>query len=170
MDAREIRSYYVSSLGQITMAAEGDALTGLWFTRENEEQVAMQQAQIFSETRRWLDAYFAGEKPGFIPNLKLRGTAFRKIVWDILCTVPYGETTTYGRVAAEAARRMGKARMSAQAAGGAVGHNPICLIIPCHRILGADGSLTGYAEGLWRKKALLELEACRGIEITRDSL
>ena len=140
------------------MEAEEGALTGLWFTRDSEREMTESDSKIFDETKRWLMDYFAGKSPDFMPELRLQGTAFRNIVWNILRTIPYGETITYRAVAAEAARRMGKTRMSAQAAGGAVGHNPICLIIPCHRVIGSDGNLTGYAEGLWRKEALLRLE------------
>ena len=153
-----VYAYYESPLGKITMEAEEGALTGLWFTRDSEREMTETDSKIFDETKRWLMNYFAGKRPDFMPELRLQGTAFRNIVWNILRTIPYGETVTYGAVAAEAARRMGKIRMSAQAAGGAVGHNPICLIIPCHRVIGSDGSLTGYAEGLWRKEALLRLE------------
>lgn len=153
-----VYAYYESPLGKITMEAEEGALTGLWFTRDSEREMTETDSKIFDETKRWLMDYFAGKRPDFMPELRLQGTAFRNIVWNILRTIPYGETVTYGAVAAEAARRMGKIRMSAQAAGGAVGHNPICLIIPCHRVIGSDGSLTGYAEGLWRKEALLRLE------------
>ena len=153
-----VYAYYESPLGKITMEAEEGALTGLWFTRGSEREMTESDSKIFDETKRWLMDYFAGKRPDFMPELRLQGTAFRNIVWNILRTIPYGETITYRAVAAEAARRMGKTRMSAQAAGGAVGHNPICLIIPCHRVIGSDGSLTGYAEGLWRKEALLRLE------------
>ena len=148
-----VYAYYESPLGKITMEAEEGALTGLWFTRDSEREMPESDSKIFDETKRWLMDYFAGKRPDFMPELRLQGTAFRNIVWNILRTIPYGETVTYGAVAA-----MGKTRMSAQAAGGAVGHNPICLIIPCHRVIGSDGSLTGYAEGLWRKEALLRLE------------
>lgn len=153
-----VYAYYESPLGKITMEAEEGALTGLWFTHDSERKMTESDSKIFDETKRWLMDYFAGKSPDFTPELRLQGTEFRNIVWNILRTIPYGETITYRAVAAEAARRMGKTRMSAQAAGGAVGHNPICLIIPCHRVIGSDGSLTGYAEGLWRKEALLRLE------------
>ena len=153
-----VYAYYESPLGKITIEAEEGALTGLWFTRGSEMEMTESDSKIFDETKRWLMDYFAGKRPDFVPELRLQGTEFRNIVWNILRTIPYGKTVTYGTVASEAARRMGKTRMSAQAAGGAVGHNPICLIIPCHRVIGSDGSLTGYAEGLWRKEALLRLE------------
>ena len=117
-----------------------------------------EQTPILLETTHWLDIYFSGEVPGFLPPLHPVGTAFRQAVWQILLEIPYGQTATYGGLAARLARERGIPRMSAQAIGGAVGHNPIALIIPCHRVVGADGSLTGYAGGLDRKRKLLELE------------
>ncbi|WP_462332738.1 methylated-DNA--[protein]-cysteine S-methyltransferase [Schwartzia sp. (in: firmicutes)] len=157
-------AYFDTFLGKMTMTAENDALTGLWFTKDSEEIMQETDSAVFGETKHWLTRYFAGEKPEFSPKFLLEGTAFRRTVWKILLTIPYGETTTYGAVASEAARIMGRARMSAQAAGGAIGHNPVCLIVPCHRVIGADGSLTGYAEGLWRKEALLRLESTGHIQ------
>ena len=114
------------------------------------------------ETARWLDLYFSGKDPGFTPKIRMRATAFRETVWRILLTVPYGETVTYGEIADRAAKQMRLPRMSAQAVGGAVGHNTIALIIPCHRVIGADGSLTGYAGGVERKAVLLEMEKGHG--------
>jgi methylated-DNA-[protein]-cysteine S-methyltransferase len=108
---------------------------------------------VFDETRRWLDLYFTGEKPDFTPQLAPKGTPFQQRVWEILLTIPYGKTVSYGDVA-----RQISPTMSAQAIGGAVGRNPIGIIIPCHRVIGADGSLTGYGGGLERKRWLLELE------------
>ena len=102
--------------------------------------------------------YFSGEVPEFTPPLALHGTPFRKAVWDILLTIPYGQTMTYGGIAALLAARHGMQRMSAQAVGGAVGHNPVAIIVPCHRVIDAGGSLTGYAAGLDRKRRLLQLE------------
>lgn len=116
---------------------------------------------VFDSVRRWLDGYFQGSCPDFMPPLFLSGTPFQRVVWDILSRIPYGTTVSYGDIAAEVANRLGKKRMSAQAVGGAVGHNPIAIIVPCHRVVGSDGSLTGYAGGLWRKKYLLELEGKR---------
>lgn len=150
--------HFESPLGGITAASDGEALTGLWFDGqkyfaaglgEHEER----ELPIFSEVGRWLDAYFSGRDPGFTPQLRPRGTAFRRAVWDLLLTIPYGQTVTYGQLAS---RLPGST--SARAVGGAVGHNPISLIVPCHRVLGADGSLTGYAGGVERKRRLLELE------------
>ncbi len=156
--------HYPSPLGGITMASDGSALVGLWFDGQKyfadtlSSECREEPLRVFDETGRWLDLYFSGKAPGFLPALNSRGTAFRRTVWDILLTIPYGQTMTYGEVAALAAKRLGRPQMSAQAAGSAVGHNPISLIIPCHRVVGADGSLTGYAGGLERKARLLELE------------
>lgn len=155
---------YVSPLGGITLASDGKALTGLWFDgqtyfgatlcKEHQEK----DLPIFEQTRQWLDLYFGGEIPAFTPPLKPKATAFRKAVWEILLSVPYGRTITYGEIAGVVARQKGLARMSAQAVGSAVGHNPISIIIPCHRVVGADGSLTGYAGGIAIKERLLRLE------------
>lgn len=113
---------------------------------------------VFDQTRRWLDLYFSGREPGFTPALNPMGSAFRRTVWEILLKIPYGKTTTYGQIAREIATARGLAKMSAQAVGGAVGHNEISIIIPCHRVIGAHGSLTGYAGGIDRKIKLLQLE------------
>ena len=156
-------NHYASPLGKIILASDGEALTGLWFAGQKYEGSTLapeheeKDLPVFDETRRWLDAYFTGKDPGFTPPLHLRGTDFRKAVWEILLTVPYGKTTTYGEIAARIAQKTG-GFVSARAVGGAVGHNPISLIVPCHRVVGADGSLTGYAGGLDRKKKLLQME------------
>lgn len=152
-------SNYDSPLGGITLASDGQALTGLWFDgqryfgsmvdAQHEKRAVL---PIFKETSRWLDIYFSGCIPDFMPPLSLRGTPFQRRVWNALLTIPYGQTVTYG----DLAHRLGC--RSAQAVGGAVGRNPISIIVPCHRVVGADGSLTGYAGGLDRKRALLELE------------
>ena len=157
--------HYASPLGNIILASDGLALTGLWFegqkyfgstlSGESEEK----DLPVFGQTVQWLDLYFQGKQPDFSPDLSLRGTAFRKLIWEFLLSVPYGQTVTYGELASAAAQRLGCSHMSAQAVGGAVGHNPVSIIVPCHRVLGADGSLTGYAGGTERKKALLELES-----------
>lgn len=151
---------YVSPLGGITLASGGDALTGLWFDGQKyfgstlDPVHTEKRLPIFDCTVRWLEVYFGGGKPDFTPPLELRGTAFRRAVWEILLTVPYGQTVTYGEIAA----KLGTAKMSAQAVGGAVGHNPVSLIVPCHRVVGADGGLTGYAAGTHIKAQLLEME------------
>ena len=159
--------HYDSPLGILTMACDGNALTGLWFSGQKHygETLPAEYAErfqpVFAETARWLDLYFSGSIPDFTPALNLRGTAFRRAVWEILLTIPYGRTTTYGRIAETVAARKGTGRLSAQAVGNAVGHNPVSLIVPCHRVVGADGSLTGYAGGTDRKRKLLEME-CEG--------
>lgn len=156
--------HYDSPLGGITLTSDGNALMGLWFDGEKYFADALSQAQeqndlpVFSRTRRWLDEYFSGKDPGFTPPLSIEATPFRKAVWKILLTIPYGKTMTYGQIAEIIADQRGLAKMSAQAVGGAVGHNPISLIIPCHRVIGTDGSLTGYAGGLDKKEFLLRLE------------
>ncbi len=156
--------HFDSPLGGITAASDGEFLTGLWFdgqkyfaagfSGEREERLL----PVFTETGRWLDIYFEGKYPGFTPALRLGGTPFRRAVWEILMTIPYGRTATYGEIASKLAARQGLARMSAQAVGGAVGHNPVSIIVPCHRVVGSDGSLTGYAGGVDKKEKLLRLE------------
>ena len=146
------------------MTSDGEALTGLWFTEKsrytdkNTAALTERDLPVFRATARWLELYFGGGEPDFTPRLCLRGTAFRKAVWEKLLTIPYGQTTTYGAIAAALAKERDIPRMSAQAVGGAVGHNPVSLIVPCHRVIGSDGTLTGYGGGLGRKAALLSLE------------
>lgn len=155
---------YPSPLGGIFLAADDLGLTGLWFEGQTHDtdrlppEYREEQTPLLLETAHWLDIYFSGEAPGFLPPLHPAGTAFRQAVWQMLLEIPYGQTVTYGGLAARLARERGIPRMSAQAIGGAVGHNPIALIIPCHRVVGTNGSLTGYAGGLERKRKLLELE------------
>ena len=155
---------YPSPIGSITMSSNGTALTGLWFDGQKYFAQTLSKPYeekllpVFEETIKWLDIYFSGEIPDFTPELSVHSTPFRKAVYDILLTIPYGQTMTYGEIAEIHAQQTGKKKMSAHAVGGAVGHNPISIIIPCHRVVGADGSLTGYAGGIDRKKFLLELE------------
>ncbi|MCI1904256.1 MAG: methylated-DNA--[protein]-cysteine S-methyltransferase [Enterococcaceae bacterium] len=155
---------YTSPLGEMIMTSNGDALTRLAFNgqkylREDETaELTQKELPIFQETKKWLDLYFAGKHPDFTPALAPSGTPFREEVWKILLTVPYGKTITYGEIAKRMVADHGKEKMSAQAVGGAVGHNPIDLIIPCHRVVGKNGSLTGYAGGLDKKIDLLSLE------------
>ena len=156
--------HYNSPLGRILLASDGDSLTGLWFegqkyfadtlTGEYEEK----ELPIFKQADKWLDIYFGGEEPDFTPPLLMKTTPFRKAVWEIMLTIPYGETMTYGEIVVQIAKQKGIKRMSAQAVGGAVGHNSISLIIPCHRVIGTDGSLTGYAGGIEKKQQLLMME------------
>ena len=152
--------YYQSPLGEIILTSDGKSLTGLSY--DFPEMLLPffieKPLPIFSETDRWLDIYFSGKNPDFTPKLHLKVTGFRKMVWDILLTIPFGQTITYGEIASRIAKQRGIPRMSAQAVGGAVGHNPIALIIPCHRVVGANGSLTGYAGGIDKKEQLLRLE------------
>ena len=148
-------AFYKSPVGTIVMSSDGKSLTGLCIQKDLsivENQDTSPNLRIFSETRDWLDIYFGGCEPGFTPNLSLCGTGFRQSVWQQLLTIPYGHTVSYGEIA----RRLGC--RSAQAIGGAVGHNPIAVIVPCHRVVGSDGSLIGYAYGLERKRFLLHLE------------
>ena len=159
----EYVNHSISPLGEIILASDGETLTGLWFAGQKYEGSTLaaehreKDLPVFDETRRWLDDYFTGKDPGFTPPLRLRGTDFRKAVWKVLLTIPFGKTVTYGEIAAQIARKTGRS-VSARAVGGAVGHNPVSLIVPCHRVVGADGSLTGYAGGVERKEKLLEME------------
>ena len=156
--------HYSSPLGGITLASDGKALTGLWFDEQkyfpNKLVKERNEADlpIFTQTCNWLDIYFRGKEPVFTPPLNPQTTTFRKAVCDILLTIPYGQTITYGEIARILAEQQGVERMSAQAVGNAIGHNPISIVVPCHRVLGANGSLTGYSGGLDRKIKLLKLE------------
>lgn len=155
---------YASPLGGILLAADETGLTGLWFDGEKyyadnlPAEHAAAETPILSAAVRWLDCYFSGKEPDFTPPLHPIGSPFRRAVWEILLQIPYGATVTYGEIAKQLAKKMGLARMSAQAVGGAVGHNEISIIIPCHRVVGTNGSLTGYAGGLDKKTGLLALE------------
>jgi len=160
------QTYYESPLGSITLASDGENIIGLWMKGQKyygdtvtEEMIEKNELDIFTKTKKWLDRYFVGEKPS-ISELPLapRGGEFRKTVWDILCQIPYGEVTTYGEIGKKVVKIMNKKNMSGQAIGGAVGHNPISLIIPCHRVVSGNGSLTGFSGGLDKKIALLEHE------------
>jgi methylated-DNA-[protein]-cysteine S-methyltransferase len=155
-----------SPLGTIALASDGDSLVGLWLEGQKYHSDKMPETMtendglpIFTATKKWLDKYFARKNPD-VAGLPLSpiGGEFRQEVWRILCEIPYGEVTTYGAVAKEVAARLGKERMSSQAVGGAVGHNPISIIVPCHRVVGSSGSLTGYGGGIGLKVKLLELE------------
>lgn len=158
-------SHYQSPIGTMLLAADDIGLTGLWFegqkyfarclAKEHEERSNL---LLFKEVKRWLDIYFSGKEPDFTVQLHLIGTDFRKEVWDILRSIPYGKTVTYGEIARQLAAKKGRKSVSAQAVGGAVSHNEISIIVPCHRVIGADGSLTGYAGGIDKKIKLLELE------------
>lgn len=157
-------SKYQSPLGEILIAADERGLTGLWFVgqkyfalyldKENEEK----ETPILKDTKKWLDIYFSGQEPDFKVPFHFSGTDFQNEVWEILSSIPYGQTMTYGEIADILAKRRGLKRMSAQAVGGAVGKNGISIIVPCHRVIGANGSLTGYAGGINKKIELLKLE------------
>lgn len=157
--------FHDSPLGKLVMASDGSALTGLGLAPQQAAGAAIagrrpqeKSLPIFHETARWLDTYFRGRAPSFTPKLKLSGSDFQKRVCEIMLTIPFGETVTYGEIAAQVARERGIPRMSAQAVGGAVGANPILIIVPCHRVIGAGGNLTGYGAGMERKIQLLKLE------------
>ena len=156
--------HYDSPLGGIVLASDGKALTGLWFDAQKyfgdtlSKEYEDKNLPIFDEADRWLNIYFSGKAPGFTPPLNMKTTPFRKAVWEIMLTIPFGQTMTYGEIARQIAAQKGLPRMSAQAVGGAVGHNSISLIIPCHRVVGTNGSLTGYAGGIERKVKLLTME------------
>jgi len=162
---------YLSPIGVITLASDGDNLVGLWIDGQKyhghtipEVMTEKKDIPVLDAANKWLDRYFAAEKPT-ISELPLApiGGKFRQSVWEILCRIPYGEVTTYGDIAKIMAAKMNRVSMSSQAVGGAVGHNPISIIIPCHRVVGANGSLTGYAAGVGTKGKLLELE---GIDVS----
>ncbi len=158
------RETFSSPLGSVILASDGDSLTGLWFEGQRycpgglEGERGEGDLPVFRQVRAWLERYFSGKDPGPLPPLRLEGTDFQKEVWTLLRAIPYGQTRTYGDIARELARRRGLPRMSAQAVGGAVGRNPISILVPCHRAVGANGRLTGYAGGVERKAALLKLE------------
>lgn len=159
---------YPSPIGEITLACDGDGknLVGLWMAGQKYHGGTIPEAMtpnngipLFDTAKKWLDRYFAGEKPGAaeLPLAPIGG-AFRQGVWSILREIPYGEVMTYGGIAKKMAERMGRESMSSQAVGGAVGHNPISILIPCHRVVGTNGSLTGFSAGVQIKIKLLELE------------
>ncbi len=162
---------YPSPVGKLTLACDGANLVGLWIEGQKYFGSSLPQPMtpksdlpVLVAAQNWLDRYFAGENPS-VSELPLHpiGSAFRQEVWNILCQIPYGTVTTYGAIAKKIAQKMGRASMSGQAVGGAVGHNPISIIIPCHRVVGANGSLTGYAGGIDTKIKLLQLE---GIDLS----
>ena len=156
--------YYPSPLGRMLLAADEEGLVGAWFEGQKyygsvlEDDILQEKNDILRRAEQWLDLYFSGKEPDFMPAIHLTGSDFRKQVWKLLLEIPYGQTRTYGDIAEQIAAENGRKSMSAQAVGGAVGHNPVSIIIPCHRVVGAKGSLTGYAGGLDRKAKLLEWE------------
>lgn len=155
---------YESKIGPLFLTSDGIALTGIYFgqkefeVNDKEESVEKSEFPFFQKITLWLDAYFSGGNPPIDFPLAPKGTLFQQRVWQILIEIPYGETTTYGAIAQKIAEAMGKEKMSAQAVGGAVGSNPISIVIPCHRVIGKNGSVTGYGGGIEKKLALFELE------------
>lgn len=157
-------NHYQSPVGGMLLAADEAGLTGLWFdgakyygkglSAKHEEK----ELPVFEQTKKWLTVYFSGKEPDFMPPIHMIGSPFQLSVWEILRQIPFGETITYGEIAQTVAGQKGLSRMSAQAVGGAVGHNKISVIIPCHRVVGTNGSLTGYAGGIDKKVKLLTLE------------
>lgn len=160
----QFTSTYQSPLGEILLACDTVGLTGLWFKYEKfyalnlDKEHKTREMPVFTLAKRWLDIYFSGREPDFIPRIHLTGSPFQLSVWNILRQIPYGRTMTYGNIAKRLAQERGLLCMSAQAVGGAVGHNEISIIVPCHRVVGTNGSLTGYAGGLDKKAHLLALE------------
>ncbi|KGF09491.1 6-O-methylguanine DNA methyltransferase [Clostridiales bacterium S5-A14a] len=157
--------HYQSPLGGITMSSNGKALTGLWFDCQKQNSCSLKEEDlvdttdhVLKETEKWLDTYFSGIAPNFMPPIFFDGTKFQETVWNLLLSIPYGEIITYGEIADKIAKVRGLDRMSAQAVGSAVSHNRIALIIPCHRVIGKNGNLTGYAAGIDKKIELLKLE------------
>lgn len=158
---------YKSPLGSILLAADEIGLTGLWFEGQKyfantlDPQNDEKELPVLIQARQWMDIYFSGKEPVFQVPLHVMGSKFQQKVWTILSAIPYGQTTTYGAIARQIAMLDGLERVSAQAVGGAVGRNPVSIIVPCHRVVGSNGSLTGYASGLEKKAALLKLEKGR---------
>lgn len=166
------KTTYLSPLGELMIASDGQNILGVWLKGQkyfaitvSEEMEQKDDIPVFVKTKKWLNRYFAGQKPS-INELPLApsGNEFRQNVWKLLCEIPYGETTTYGEIARKIAKQMNKTSMSAQAVGGAVGHNPVSIIIPCHRVVGTGGNLTGYAGGIDIKIKLLKLE---GVDMSK---
>ena len=166
------KTHYNSPVGRILLAEKDDTLIGLWLEGQKyflgtlkEAPAERDDSPVFEQTKNWLDRYFAGRKPLIRElNISPTGSEFRRQVWKLLCEIPYGEVTTYGEISKKIAMQRGLKQMSPQAVGGSVGHNPISIIIPCHRVVGSDGSLTGYAGGIQKKVMLLEHE---GVDMSR---
>lgn len=166
-------SKYQSPIGTILLSADDIGLTGLWL--ENQKYYALhlnkenteKDIPLLKKAKRWLDIYFSGNEPDYKLPLHFTGSAFQNAVWKILCSIPYGQTATYGEIAEILAKQKNLKRMSAQAVGGAVGHNRISIIVPCHRVIGSNGNLIGYSGGIKNKQKLLELE---GLDINKFSV
>ena len=157
-----------SPLGEMVLCSDGTYLTAVTFAGQKYQDkhipaaAAAGSCPVLEETKAWLRQYFSGSIPAYLPPMRTTGTPFQECIWKLLLEIPHGQTTTYGALAKKCAEAMGRETMSAQAVGGAVGRNPISVLIPCHRVLGADGSLTGYASGKEKKEALLKLENAIG--------
>ena len=172
-EAAQYIESFPSPIGELTLGSDGEFLTGLWladqkyFMADVVEIASEKPLPIFQETKAWLERYFRAENPGPIPAVRPQGSEFRQCVWELLVEIPYGKLVTYGELAQKVGAQRGMAKMSSRAVGGAVGHNPVSIIIPCHRVVGANGSLTGYGGGIARKIALLELE---GVDMSKLSI
>ena len=155
-------SYYESPLGRMLLGSAEKELCGVWFENQkyypDTSKDILEDTEVIKQTKQWLDIYFSGSEPSFMPSMLIEGTSFQKEVWEILMTIPYGFTMTYGDISKILAKKREIARMSSQAVGSAVGHNRFTILIPCHRVVGSDGSLVGYAGEIERKKKLLEME------------
>lgn len=150
---------YESPLGTLFLSCDDEGLLGVSFMKESLEiNTYNRETYYLEQAKEWLDIYFSGHDPCFFPKLHLTGSSFRNRVGEIMCDIPFGKTVTYSSIANQIASERGLEKMSAQAVGGAVGHNPIAIIVPCHRVVGTNGNLTGYGGGIMKKKALLELE------------
>ena len=155
---------YDSPLGEMLLAADEKGLAGVWFCGDRyfarllDADHVEREVEVLTQTKEWLTIYFSGKEPDFLPKMHLIGSLFQLEVWEMLLEIPYGQTTTYGEIARKIAKKRGIVRMSAQAVGGAVGHNEISILIPCHRVVGTNGNLTGYGGGLDKKCKLLEIE------------
>lgn len=157
------KSFYFSPLGKIVLLEENNYLTNLYFEGQKKfepeiKDIKEKDLKIFKETKKWLDCYFRGKNPDYTPELLLKGTEFQLEVWEILKNIQYGKITTYKEIAQTIAKKRGIKKMSAQAIGGAISKNPVAIIIPCHRVIAQNGSLTGYAGGIKRKEELLKIE------------
>ncbi len=161
---REFIQHFNSPLGPITIASNGDALTGLWFDGQKYDRATLgaeyteKTCDVLEQTKQWLEEYFAGKKPKKFPPIQFVGTPFRQQVWNLLLEIPHGKTVTYGEISDMLKQIDPTSKACSRAIGGAVGHNPISIIVPCHRVMGADGKMTGYAGGVDKKIKLLELE------------
>lgn len=160
-------SWYDSPVGRMLLTCTDRGLTGLYMNREVSGR---EEHPIFQQTAAWLDAYFLGENPPLTVPLALEGTLFQQTVWEILLRIPYGKTRSYGSIAREAASKLGKEKMSAQAVGQAVGRNPVSILVPCHRVVGSSGNLTGYAGGMDKKIWLLNHESQQRMGETENAL